>query len=284
MIRSLLTVRLFICLTLFLSSCLTTDKQFEETIVLTKVRNIGHLILLSSGDSQSRVFPSKVNENTYKIAFESPFLPHVDSVISISQRIVENEKPFTIELWETKKHQLVNSFLVSTNAKENILPCASRPLAKSKYEIILRFQDVKENKNPFWILGGFLLLLILGGYVVFSKVRSRKSKKLTNILSNTSSITIGETQFYALDQRLVFGDVIIELTGKETHILSILSENKNEVVERNRLQKEIWEDQGIIVNRSLDIYISRLRKKLSIDDSVKIINVHGIGYKLVVEK
>lgn len=56
----------------------------------------------------------------------------------------------------------------------------------------------------------------------------------------------------------------------------------NTVVKRDELVKRVWEDQGVFVGRSLDTYISKLRKKLQEDDSIKITNIHGIGYKLEV--
>jgi DNA-binding response OmpR family regulator len=49
------------------------------------------------------------------------------------------------------------------------------------------------------------------------------------------------------------------------------------------LQKEIWEDEGIIVGRSLDVFISKLRKKLENDSAVKLVNIHGKGYKLEID-
>ena len=54
----------------------------------------------------------------------------------------------------------------------------------------------------------------------------------------------------------------------------------NEAVERSRLQKEIWEDEGVIVGRSLDMFISKLRKKLEFDPNIKIVVIRGKGYKL----
>jgi DNA-binding response OmpR family regulator len=53
-------------------------------------------------------------------------------------------------------------------------------------------------------------------------------------------------------------------------------------VERSRIQKEIWEDEGVIVGRSLDVFISKLRKKLELDERVKIVVIRGMGYRLEV--
>jgi len=56
----------------------------------------------------------------------------------------------------------------------------------------------------------------------------------------------------------------------------------NEISNRKQLQKEVWEDDGVLVGRSLDVFISKLRKKLEADPAVRIINIHGKGYKLEV--
>jgi DNA-binding winged helix-turn-helix (wHTH) protein len=57
----------------------------------------------------------------------------------------------------------------------------------------------------------------------------------------------------------------------------------NQIIKRDELTKKVWEDNGVFVGRSLDTYISKLRKKLKDDDSVRLINVHGVGYKLEVD-
>ena len=72
----------------------------------------------------------------------------------------------------------------------------------------------------------------------------------------------------------------IVLTGTEARLLLIFAMTPNETITRSRLQKEIWEDEGIIVGRSLDMFISKLRKKLELDPNVKILVIRGKGYKL----
>ena len=75
----------------------------------------------------------------------------------------------------------------------------------------------------------------------------------------------------------------ISLSKKECELLEIFITNSNQVVKRSELKKRVWEDKGVIVGRSLDTYVSKLRKKLQEDQNIKLINVHGIGYKLVVK-
>ncbi|WP_370097459.1 winged helix-turn-helix domain-containing protein [Xanthomarina gelatinilytica] len=72
----------------------------------------------------------------------------------------------------------------------------------------------------------------------------------------------------------------ISLSKKECELLEIFAAKPNQVIKRDELTKKVWEDHGVIVGRSLDTYISKLRKKLEADSSIKITNVHGVGYKL----
>ncbi|RZL99392.1 MAG: helix-turn-helix domain-containing protein, partial [Pedobacter sp.] len=82
---------------------------------------------------------------------------------------------------------------------------------------------------------------------------------------------------------LKLGDTIIPLSEKETKALKIFAENINQIVEREKLMKEIWEDKGIVViSRNVDVLVSKLRKKLSDDRSIKFITVPGTGYKFSV--
>ena len=96
-------------------------------------------------------------------------------------------------------------------------------------------------------------------------------------------IRIGKYHFYSDKQYLTYNSEQIELTSKESKLLYIFASTPNEIIDRNRLQKEIWEDEGIIVGRSLDVFISKLRKKLENDSTVKLVNIHGKGYKLEID-
>lgn len=74
----------------------------------------------------------------------------------------------------------------------------------------------------------------------------------------------------------------VSLTNKESKLLKLFCANINNVIPRDTIQKTIWEDEGYFVGRSMDVFISRLRKLLKDDANVTIVNVHGVGYKLQV--
>jgi len=73
------------------------------------------------------------------------------------------------------------------------------------------------------------------------------------------------------------------LTSKENELLRLLCENLNEVLDRSYALNKIWQDDSYFNARSMDVYIAKLRKYLKGDENVELINVHGIGFKLVVK-
>ena len=96
-----------------------------------------------------------------------------------------------------------------------------------------------------------------------------------------ASYQIGGFTFDTTKQLLVLGDHIIKLTTKESELLELLCRHKNEVLERNYALKAIWIDDNYFNARSMDVYITKLRKYLKSDPSIEILNIHGKGYKLL---
>ena len=92
--------------------------------------------------------------------------------------------------------------------------------------------------------------------------------------------TLGKYTFDTQKQLLQWDDTSYKLTTKETELLKLLCDNANQVLERNYALKTIWEDDNYFNARSMDVYITKLRKYLK-DEPVEILNVHGKGFKLV---
>ena len=91
---------------------------------------------------------------------------------------------------------------------------------------------------------------------------------------------LGKFSFYVKDQRLLLANEVISLTDKECKILELLNKKFGELIPRETLMQEVWINEGVITGRSLDMFVSKLRKKLSSDPELRITNVHGKGYKL----
>jgi two-component system OmpR family response regulator len=95
------------------------------------------------------------------------------------------------------------------------------------------------------------------------------------------SYVIGSYSFDPLKQLLIHEGESIKLTTKESELLELLCRHGNEILERNYALRTIWIDDNYFNARSMDVYITRLRKYLSKDPSIKILNIHGKGYKLL---
>jgi DNA-binding response OmpR family regulator len=98
---------------------------------------------------------------------------------------------------------------------------------------------------------------------------------------NDDAYNIGAYVFRPLNQSLVYEEQTVKLTTKESELLELLCRQGNKILERNFALKTIWIDDNYFNARSMDVYITRLRKYLKNDPSVKILNVHGRGYKLL---
>lgn len=93
---------------------------------------------------------------------------------------------------------------------------------------------------------------------------------------------IGLYRFDLHNQQLSTSDKTAKLTQREAHLLGYLCRNQGQIVKRSELLNEIWGDDDYFLGRSLDVFISRLRRHLSADKSIAIENIHNVGFRLCV--
>ena len=258
------------------------DFNFAKREVL--LRRIGHELLLQSGDSTSRVLPiKKIAENEYQISFEEEFAFQPDFLVKITQHLLikdEFASDYMVNVRNCSSSSVVYGYAISKDKKEDIISCIGRKQPKGCYTISVKFKPKGSYtaKNEY-LLGGLIILVI----VVFVFIKSVKPKKTLIKEEEYSRIfTFGSVLFDAQKRQLVINNSTIDLTATETRVLLIFASSPNETIERSRLQKEIWEDEGIIVGRSLDMFISKLRKKLEHDPTINIVVIRGKGYKFEV--
>lgn len=100
---------------------------------------------------------------------------------------------------------------------------------------------------------------------------------------NNEKIPIGKYQFDPFNQQLIFDGTVQNLTVKENALLKALCMNMNNLLPRDKAQVEVWGTSDYFIGRSMDVFITKLRKYLSHDQDVAIMNVHGAGFKLEVK-
>ena len=256
------------------------------------MRNIGHKILLSSGDSSSIVLPvNKTDDNQYLIRFESAFRFTPDSIVRIIRQAVEtNNLPsdYIVNVIECQKNRVIYGFAILKTEQTNLVACKGRKQPEACYSINITFRDTALstlNKDYFVGAGGGLtaLLLIFSGLRIGYRQKRAAGSLLKTNLVTSEVIPIGNYNFHRDYRYLEYDNEQIELSDKESKLLYILARKLNKLVERGELQK-VWEDEGVIVGRSLDVFISKLRKKLENDSKVRLVNVHSKGYKLEINE
>jgi DNA-binding response OmpR family regulator len=97
----------------------------------------------------------------------------------------------------------------------------------------------------------------------------------------TSQVAIGKYQFDPVKQQLMINLRVQALTAREAELLWLLYNNRQQLNSKKTLLEKIWGDDNFFNSRTLDVFITRLRKHLQEDPGVQIINVRGVGYKLV---
>lgn len=247
-------------------------------------RKIGHEVLLQAGDSTSRVLPiQKIAPNNYVIRFEKEFSFQPDSLVNIITQVLAKSnfsEDYVVNVLNCDGTSVQFGYAITGNEKNDIIACSGRIQPKSCYLINLKFQNsILSSTEKSYLFSGLPVLACVG-LLIFSAVKSNRFKIIQRGIKNP--IQLGDTIFDSYGKQLLVNEISVALTAKESKILLMLAQTPNSVIERTRLQKEIWEDEGVIVGRSLDMFISKLRKKLEKDPGIQLLNIHGKGYKLVI--
>jgi DNA-binding winged helix-turn-helix (wHTH) protein len=269
------------------------EKQFEVSL-----RMIGHQVLLQHGDSTSRVLPITKEDDRYRISFESEFEFRPDTFVRTIDSIVNAiglTDGYLVEVENCETGEVVYSYLVGVTRNSDIVPCGPRAQPKACYNlwftILNREQDQSAAISPTltdgpkepegFSIGGILpqllLVAILVGLFVYAFRRMQKP------VVDPNQIRIGKYVFDKRKMTLSIDNNSVELSGKEVDLLLLLQTSANTTLEREVILKSVWGDEGDYVGRTLDVFISKLRKKLEADSNIKIANIRGVGYKLVVD-
>lgn len=264
-----------------------SNLQEDETDFIERakmnLRAIGNQLLLAQKDSVSLILPIiKIDDFKYSIYFEKALSFEPKTLVDIVKGVFIKttfSKNYRVEVIELFTNEVAYSYEINTDKEKTLIPCAGRFLPERKYFIEVKFLDQKTSKLKYSFLFYIFIPLLLG--IFYRKFFLDKKKEKEGLFEEKVTI-LGSFQFYPHQNKLVKKAIEIGLSKKECELLEIFVTNLNQVVKREELTKKVWEDNGVIVSRSLDTYISKLRKKLKEDQSIQLINVHGIGYKLEV--
>ena len=183
-------------------------------------------------------------ENSYDLAILDVMMPKMDGfTLATKIRELNSETPFIFLTAKTLKEDVLSGFKIGAD------DYITKPF--SMEEVVMRIE------------------------AILRRVRGKKNKE-------TTVHQIGSYLFDTQKQILSRNGEQVKLTTKEAELLTLLSSKANELLQRDFALKTIWIDDNYFNARSMDVYITKLRKHLKDDPKVEILNVHGKGYKLVI--
>jgi DNA-binding response OmpR family regulator len=112
-------------------------------------------------------------------------------------------------------------------------------------------------------------------------VRIKNLLQRQTVQKTAAQFEIGNYHFDFPKQQLTYHEKTVRLTHRESHLLYHLIQHQNKVLDRSYVLKKLWGNDDFFSGRSMDVFMTKLRKKLSQDDRIEIVNVRGYGYKLI---
>lgn len=269
-----------------------TDREFSQKVNLAMRQAADHLFDIA-GDSTSTIPPvEQLSAGEYLLRLENNF--KYDSLpILLEQALVQFDirEKYYVSVNDCGSNLLMLGYSQEA-AQSGQVACNGREQKAGCYNLSVVFPDRREIKGGGGNAWGMMAALLAAAFVAIYFYKKLKIKPLQveegiaqAPLVEASSVTVlrfANTEFDPTNLYVKIGDLRQSLTFREAKLLHFFVQNQNQVLERDAILAAVWEDEGIIVGRSLDVFVSRLRKILQKDQTVKIANVHGVGYRLEV--
>ena len=264
----------------------TDGKQFAEKVNLA-LRRTAHHLLAEGGDSTSRISPVQhPDARTYYVQLDRPIdYDRIPPLLQESLKLHQIEAEYNVAILNCNDGIIQLGYSVKDLTDKGVA-CVGRQGEIGCRVLQITFLEAgKPVGNAGWAgLFGFLLAGISGlMWYRVAKVRDKSTTVAADRGDGSQTIRLGQIAFNHAEQSLNVAGTNQPLTYRESKLLNLFATHPNQLLERERILKLVWEDENIIVGRSLDVFVSRLRKLLRNDPSVRIVSVHGVGYRLEVD-
>ncbi len=263
----------------------TDSEQFAEKVNLA-LRRTAHHLLAAGGDSTSRILPvQQADDHTYRIQLDRPIdYDRIPSLLQESLNVQGIESDYNVSVLNCNDGQIQLGYNVKDLADSGIA-CVGRQGEVGCRVLQISFPEAGTPVSNADLAGLFSFLLAgISGFIWYraAKTLDKTIPKANDLVDTRQTIHLSQTAFNHAEQSLSIAGTSHALTYRESKLLNLFVTHPNQLLERERILKLVWEDEGIIVGRSLDVFVSRLRKLLKTDPKVRIVSVHGVGYRLEV--
>ena len=269
------------------ASANTGGQRFDEKVNLA-LRRTAHLLLREAGDSTSRIAPVQhPDAGTFFIRMESAFdYDRLPALLQESFRLHDIHANYDVAVLDGAAGELQLGYNVQEIQAGTAVTCGGRAQGGGGYDLQVRFASPATMPNRsvgWWILaGGFLLGGFSYGLWQWAVRRNHLPAPQKTVAEESPGLPFGGSSLDLTNQTLLAGAVRHQLTYREAKLLHLFVSHRQQLLERDFILQAVWNDEGIIVGRSVDVFVSRLRKMLRDDPAVRIATVHGVGYRLEV--
>lgn len=255
------------------------QKPPSEKINLA-LRRTAHHLLTAAGDSTSRIPPVQQTEpGTWLIRLEHTF--DYNRLPVLLQESFDRHgihRPYDVAVLRCLDNELQLGYNALDYARDSTVPCGGRDMDADCYNLQVTFAYTPPKQGLLWTL--LLSSMALAGAWFFLK--KRRPALVAAAPADTPGLVFGKSALDVANLLLICDGVRHELTYREAKLMNLFAANPNQLLERAYILQQVWADEGILVGRSVDVFVSRLRKMLRDDPSVRIVAVHGVGYRMEV--
>ncbi|HMS97815.1 MAG TPA: winged helix-turn-helix domain-containing protein [Saprospiraceae bacterium] len=273
----------------YVGSLQNTVAEPKKDKINLALRRTGHLLLKAKGDTTTAIPPvEEIKNGVWRLKLNQHFaykdLPEILHA-SFTMHGIQRNYDVAVIRCDDNKIQAgynLNDYLVN---KE--VPCQERETNNNCQYIEVSFQKGQASlSSPYQYLWA---LLTPFAYFLWTRFQKRQTNKRTipNAIpvemvaaDREPLLQFGAFKLDFTGQKLLYGDTVHSLTYREAKLLHLFVTHANQILERSIIIEKVWADEGVLVGRSVDMFVSRLRKMLKEDATVQIVAVHGIGYRL----
>ena len=274
----------FLCWFLMSSTEKTPEVLSPDKINLA-LRRTADQLLREYCDSTSRIpAVEQADEGIWLVRLDQPFdYDKLPSILQSSLDLYGITQPYQVTVRRCEDGAIDLGYHQFDIFGQNQVACGGREMPTGCHFIEIAFLETN-GKKPFEPNKGQLALLIFGGVAGFWFLRRQKKPPPTQLSEESTFIEFGNSRLDVANQILFCAEERQTLTFRESKLLQLFATNTDKLLERDYILQEVWANEGVLVGRSIDVFVSRLRKKLAADPTVIIAVVHGVGYRMEVSK
>ncbi len=278
-LRSLLIVAI---LSWWPSTTYGSEMAASENINLA-LRRTADRLLRASGDLTSRIPPvEQTSEKVWRIQLRQTFdydsLPHL---LQASMEQYGIKDAYTVAVRRCEDDVIDLGYHQQDFIQDTMVPCLGRETPEGCHYIEVTFAK-GSRANTIWPgTATTSMLIIIAGIGTWWWFRKKKTAEIVEEYSDQQEwVAIGQSRLNPASMILECQGIRHQLTYREAKLLRLFAAHPNQLLERDQIMQQVWGEEGVQVGRSIDMFVSRLRKKIKEDSSVGIVAVHGVGYRM----